>query len=525
MSDILARFSAAFSASQDTDAGLVQAREARRQDLLAGAFPTISELLAGYPLSCADITRDVGIWASTEALKPYVQKNTELGRQLQAVVDNPCRWTVLAIDDEILHHKENVRRHYYLALMGDEAARWQTVRALMSRHFSTWLDQIMGVSLAFHIARLRQVGHDDFDDIPPYISEGIDHLSMMPLYDLEVERYRTALDAVEGAKRSQAENDADAVVDEVSDLAAMSSTAEPVIELPKAATGWVVVPAFETPKTKTGDASRKALRDTFRPIAGSVLPFITRGDVGAHRNALTARSPHLVEVLDTMLSDLAAKDAVRFLPTILVGEPGAGKSAVARDICRQIGLPMTVYSAGGVSDASFAGTPAQWSTSGPSVPLQLVRDARVANPCIIVDEIDKVATGSANGSLSDALLNFLDRGNAAVVRDPALEMAVDLSHVNWILTANSLNDIPRPLRDRCRILEVPNPSWNHVGDLVKTIICDLASERDLHPNWIAPLDGDELSLVRKAWNGGSIRKLRRVIEVLVAGRDIIMPRC
>lgn len=529
--DVLARFRAAFSASQNTDVELVRAREARRQEILAGAIPSIPELMCGYPLSAADISRDTAIWASTEKLRPYAVENAELTRQLQAVVDNPCRWTIAAVDDEILAFPEHARRQYYLALLGDETARWITVRELLSRSRKNWLDQISSITLAFQIARLRYVSENDTDDVPPHIAQGIDHLSMMPLYDIEIERYRTALDGVGDAQRQEPSADTDQVLSTIYELhesaTAYALPTDPQPSIP----GVVVVPAFELPKAKTVAeqramaSGRKAVREAFSAIAGVSLPLVTRGDVGAHRGALTARSPHLGGVIETLLGDLSTRDAVRFRPTILVGEPGAGKSALARDICRQIGLPMTVYGAGGVSDASFGGTPAQWSTSGSSVPLQLVRDTGTANPCVIVDEIDKVATSSHNGSLMDVLLGFLDRGNAAVVRDPALELTVDLSHLNWILTANSLSDIPAPLRDRCRIVHVPNPEWKHVGDLSRSIISDLARERDLHSDWIAPLDGDELHIVLKAWNGGSIRKLRRVIEVLVDGREMIMASC
>jgi hypothetical protein len=529
--DVLARFRAAFSNSQQSDVGLVRAREARRQEIFAGAFPSIAELMCGYPLSAADIARDAALWASTEALKPYAKNTADLVRQLQAVVDNPCRWTLLAVDDAILAYPEHTRRHYYLALLGDESSRWLTVQELLSRSRKNWLDQLMGVTLAFQIARLRYVSENDADDVPPHIAQGIDHLSMMPIYDLEIERYRTALDGVDNAEREQHAADSNAVLGTIQDLVEGADTASPEASPQLVPSGVVVVPAFEIPKPKSVAeqrammGGRRAVREAFSDIAGVSLPLITRGDVGAHRAALNARSPHLGAVIDTILSDLAVTDTVRFRPTILVGEPGAGKSALARDICRQIGLPATVFGAGGTADGMFAGLSAGYSTAGVSVPLAHVKDRGVANPCVIIDEIDKAGTGRHNGSLVDALLGFLDRGNATVTRDPALEMTVDLSHVNWILTANSLSDVPAPLRDRCRIVNVPNPGWEHVGDLSRSIIADLAKERDLHPDWIAPLDGDELHIVRKAWNGGSIRKLRRVIEVLVDGREMIMARC
>jgi len=290
---------------------------------------------------------------------------------------------------------------------------------------------------------------------------------------------------------------------------------------PTPTAGLIVVPELVV---DVGSRERQATRKSFKAIAGIPLPFVNRGDVGAHNLALLRRFPHAGSVISTILGDLASREAVRFRPTILVGPPGYAKTSLARAICSQLGVPAVVYTAGGVADSTLSGTSAQWSTAGASVPLQLVLQHRVANPAVIIDEIDKASHDRRNGSVFDGLLAFLERSTSAAIRDPALEEVVDLSWVSWLLTANEVADVPAPLRDRCRVVEMPRPEWRHVGDLVRGILDDIASERDLDRRWIDELAGDELELVRKTWSSGSIRKLRRIVETIVDGRENFVGR-
>lgn len=284
------------------------------------------------------------------------------------------------------------------------------------------------------------------------------------------------------------------------------------------APGVVVVPAYAVP-TSASKGDRLRTQVEFLPIAGKPLDLVPTGDVGAHMRDLVERAPHLVDVYTTLMSDTGMSPSARFRPTILVGEPGSGKSWAAREIGRVMRLPTTVYSCGGAADSTFQGTASHWASTGPALPTGFILQCRKANPLIVLDEVDKTATGSQNGRLVDALLTFLDRGNSASYRDPSLEMTVDLSHVSYLMTANSVDGIPAPLRDRCRIIEVPNPGWQHVPTLVRRLVEDIARERGLDPRWYPDFAGDELDVIRKGWSGGSIRKLRRAVEVVLDGRD------
>lgn len=184
-----------------------------------------------------------------------------------------------------------------------------------------------------------------------------------------------------------------------------------------------------------------------------------------------------------------------------------------------MGLPVTVFGCGGVADSTFGGTASHWSTSGPCLPLTFILQCRKANPVVVLDEIEKAGTSHHNGRLVDVLLGFLDRGNAESYRDPSLEVSVNLSHVSYLLTANSLDGIPTPLRDRCRIITVPDPSPEHVPVLVRRLMDDIAAERGVDPRWFPPMAADEMDVIARGWGGGSIRQLRRAVEVLLDGRD------
>lgn len=129
------------------------------------------------------------------------------------------------------------------------------------------------------------------------------------------------------------------------------------------------------------------------------------------------------------------------------------------------------------------GTSAQWSTARESVPLQLIKRSKAANAAMIWDEIEKAGTRTENGNAMEALLPYLEPHQARRMRDLCLEVECDLSMISHFATANSVTVIPAPLRDRMRILRMPDPSWEHLGTLVGQIVGDIARDRGVDPRW------------------------------------------
>ena len=277
----------------------------------------------------------------------------------------------------------------------------------------------------------------------------------------------------------------------------------------------VVIPQLGEPN---GSSARKDVTTQFKAIAGVPLPMAEDAELARVQTDLVRRYPHFAVEIDLML-----RQAPPFR-LLLVGAPGSGKTSLARDLATALNLPSVVYPAGGSSDGSFAGTSAQWSTTRASTPLQTVLRHRRADPLIVLDEVEKAVMGTHNGSLVDALLSFLEPSSSRRCLDPALEIEVDLSAVSYVATANTLEGLPTPLRDRLRVIRMPDPRPEHLTALMPAMFDDIANERAIDRRWLQPLAGDELEIVQQAWPGGSLRRLRRVLELMLDGREQQMGR-
>src|SRR5690606_4634128 len=103
------------------------------------------------------------------------------------------------------------------------------------------------------------------------------------------------------------------------------------------------------------------------------------------------------------------------------------------------------------------GTARAWSTAEPSAALRAIKDGGIANPLILVDEIEKAGASRHNGRIVDTLLSLLEAETARAWYDECLCVAADLTAINWIVTANTLAGIPEPLRNRLTIVQVGHP--------------------------------------------------------------------
>lgn len=170
-------------------------------------------------------------------------------------------------------------------------------------------------------------------------------------------------------------------------------------------------------------------------------------------------------------------------PLLLIGDPGVGKTRYSQELAKFLGLPMVYCSAAGSTDAVLLkGAARGWGSARPSLAVETIRRYNVANPIILVDEIDKAGSGSHNGRVEDYLHGVLEPGSARNVLDECLMIPVNLSAITWILTANRKDFLSSSLLSRLTTVTIPAPGKKHHEVVVRGVIRSVMAESEIYEN-------------------------------------------
>jgi ATP-dependent Lon protease len=244
-----------------------------------------------------------------------------------------------------------------------------------------------------------------------------------------------------------------------------------------------------------------------------------QADLAAVRAVLEADHYGLEKVKTRILEFLAVrklKSDKKGPILCLVGPPGVGKTSLGKSIARALGRKFSRISLGGVHDeAAIRGHRRTYIGALPGQIIQAMKKAGTTNPVFMLDEVDKLGR-DFRGDPSSALLEVLDPEQNDTFTDHYLEIPYNLSGVMFIATANTLDTIPAPLRDRMEIIEIPGYTRREKQAIARRhLVTKQLAEHGVTEAQVAITDLALTNLIERYTREAGVRSLEKKIAAVV----------
>ena len=243
-----------------------------------------------------------------------------------------------------------------------------------------------------------------------------------------------------------------------------------------------------------------------------------RNDLGVAQTVLEEDHYGLEEVKERILEYLAVRVLTQNSKGQILcfsGPPGVGKTSLAKSIAKSLNKKFVRCSLGGVRDeAEIRGHRRTYVGALPGKVIQSLKKAGSSNPVFLLDEVDKMSM-DFRGDPSSALLEVLDPEQNHNFGDHYLEVDYDLSKVMFVLTANSLHNIPKPLLDRMEVIHISGYTEVEKFNIVRRyLIGKQAEAHGLKEGDLVLPDDTVYSLIRSYTREAGVRNLERVVATV-----------
>jgi ATP-dependent Lon protease len=207
------------------------------------------------------------------------------------------------------------------------------------------------------------------------------------------------------------------------------------------------------------DAGSRILQNAHANSGNRTLPNAKTAHV--RLEAAKLRFENLIEPIERLQIDLILSAAMkpsdfRVTPILLLGAPGIGKTFLATQLAGALNVSTEKISAGGAQGGfQLTGSHSSWTGSRPGMLFSLLSEGDSAAPVVVIDEVDKIH--DAQYPVLPVLLDLLDAGSSKKFKDEFFELQFDASRIIFVLTANSIENVPPALLSRVEVFNVPAP--------------------------------------------------------------------